>query len=137
LRAEVSLLVAHAVLLGWLLVQGPLAGSYSTPWTGQDPSASDHRFVVRDPHSHLPLEGMPGFSGDRADACLRMEGFLVTAAEALARAGVSPPLPPHQVPGRVEGTSCAVYDPALTPLIREFDAAWRRAGLPAAGPLGR
>lgn len=92
---------------------------------------------VREPSGHLPLRGMPGFTGTDADACKRLEGFLITALRQLQDGGHPVPYRPHQVPTRVQGTRCAVDDPALGPVLRDLDHAWRAAQQQPVGPLGR
>ena len=136
MRAEATLLALHLALLGWLVTEGLLGGAYGSSWSGRGPRTETRRTVVHTPAGHLPLRGMPGFSGGKEDACLRMEGFVTTAVESLGRTDVPPPLPVHQVPALVRGTSCSVDDPRLVPRLRELDAAWRRAGLAPVGPLG-
>lgn len=93
------------------------------------PSAPAHT-----PETHLPLRGMEGYAGSDDDACLRMEGFLTAATEVLSQHGPME-LAPHEVPGRIEGTSCSIDDPALAPLLDELSEAWRAAGLSPVGPL--
>lgn len=136
MRAEVPLLAVQALLLGWVLLTGPLAGAYQAPSAAQALRSDAQRHVVRDPSGHLPLRGMAGFSGDQADACLRLEGFLITVITTLQQGGVPTSLQPHQVPARVAGSSCAVDDPQLTPLLGELSAGWRALGRPPVGPIG-
>ncbi len=92
---------------------------------------------VETPAGHLPLRGMAGFGGDDADACLRLQGFLIAALRELHRGGHDLPYRPHQVPTRIQGTRCAVDDPALGPVLADLDQAWRAAGLAPTGPLGQ
>ena len=91
---------------------------------------------VREPEGHLPLRGMPDFTGDTEDACLRMEGFLISAMRQLEEAGHPAPYSPEELTTRLQDTRCALDDPALAPLLRELDQAWRAAEQAPVGPLG-
>jgi hypothetical protein len=136
MRAEFPLLAAHVLVWGWVLFDGGFGAAYRSEWSRQNLRPEAHRLVVMDPRGHLPLKGMPGFGGDEADACLRMEGFLITVAETLRQLGERPPVEPHRIPGQLERTGCAVDSPELAPLLRQFDRAWRRSGQAPVGPLG-
>ena len=87
------------------------------------------------PSEHLPLLGMEGFDGNPTQACQRMEGFFISAGEALKVAGHESPVELWLVPAMVADTSCALGDPGVEVLIERFQVAWAQAGLPAVGPL--
>ncbi len=104
--------------------------------TSSPPFSANSGIGVRDPEGHLPLRGMPEFTGDDADACQRMEGFLISVVRQLEEAGHSAPYPSDRVSTQLQGTRCAIDDPALQDLLRELDQAWQTADQAPVGPLG-
>ncbi len=137
MRAEIPLLVAHAVLLAWLVQEGMLSDAYSSQWAGEPLRQMTHQTVAQEPDEHLPLLGMDGFEGDEAEACRRLTGFLSTATLKLQTVGTEPPLQPHQIPARLQGSHCSIHDPSTTSLLEAMNVAWKTAELPPVGPLGQ
>jgi hypothetical protein len=136
MRAELLLLAGHALLVAWVVLIGPGAHAYQSSVPIEILPKETTREETTSPNDHLPLRGMEGFSGNQADACLRLQGFLINVIDALQEAGVPTSLDTHQVPARLEDSSCAINDPSLVPLLGELSAGWHATGRPSAGPVG-
>ncbi len=130
-RIAAAVMVANLLLLagiGW-----DLAASWSR-WTAPaEPAAALSR--APDPTIHLPLAGMPGFSGSPELACRSLEAYLLDLGAALVAAGAEPPLNHARVQALVSGGACGVDEPAVREALDTCAAAWARAGLPPHAPL--
>lgn len=130
-----ALILANVALLGGigaLALDGQLSGAPSPlPPALSGPGGA----TASDPHDHLPLAGMPGATGSPADACARLEGFLINLNEALLRLGQPAPLPLAQIQALGAAGACAVGDPPVRAALDRYAEALRAAGQPLYPPL--
>lgn len=123
-------MLANVILLagvGW-----GLASNWAR-WTS-DPALPAAAAAV-DPTVHLPLSGMPGFSGSPELACRSVEAYLLDLGAALVAAGAEPPMSFEQVRALSAEGRCSVSEPAVRQALDSYADAWAEAGLAPHAPL--
>ena len=78
---------------------------------------------TRNPRHHLPLRGMSGFDGDLADACMRLEGFLMDTNALIAQSGGSVPSF-STVRNVVDSGDCSVESDAVHAVLIDLEREW-------------